>query len=178
MADTGRITLNQVDIIEVDADPAVSPGIVAATGSIALLQTSITGTVTGIWQKIGPADTDWSSVSYKSNPGLTFNRSGIVPPNSYLLNELTPSNVVGGVAGVTGNIIAAMISVENSVTATFTIKRRSGATLTTIGSAAITSARVAVVPLSIAVSSADELAVVATSGSPKNPKVVLLVTGN
>jgi hypothetical protein len=64
MADVGRISINEADIVEVDADPSVSPGVPAPLGSLALLNVIGDNASYGIWQKVGPLDTDWK----KANP--------------------------------------------------------------------------------------------------------------
>lgn len=83
MAELGRITVNQVDIVEVDADPStVGNGIPAPVGSVAILNVVTDNTVYGSWQKIGPNDTDWKTM----NPGK---KTGIVNPGDFSGNPKT-----------------------------------------------------------------------------------------
>lgn len=67
MALLGLITIDQISILEVDADPSVS-GVSAPVSSMALLY----GTL-GVWVKYGAADTNWSPLT--TFWGLTGNAS-------------------------------------------------------------------------------------------------------
>lgn len=66
----GRITVNEVDIIEVRSDPSVSPGVAAAIGSLAIEDAD------DIWQKWGLNDVDWAPVSRDI-------KSGVIPGGSF-----------------------------------------------------------------------------------------------
>lgn len=57
----GQVTINEVGIFECDSNPSLSPGLAAPVGSLALLDGG-----SGIWQKYGPANTDWESTKSKS----------------------------------------------------------------------------------------------------------------
>lgn len=56
MAAIDSITLGNLNIIEVDADPTIS-GVSAVIGSVAILND---GSNANTWSKIGAGDTDWS----------------------------------------------------------------------------------------------------------------------
>ena len=75
MAEIGRNTLNQTDLLEVNADPSVQ-GVAAPVGSVAMLYDEANPTAYGQWQKVGLADTDWK----KLNPGK---KSGYVNPGDF-----------------------------------------------------------------------------------------------
>lgn len=59
----GRITVNEIEVLEVDGDPSTGLGTVAAVGSLALVDTG------GVWQKTGAADTDWERLSPRRKAG-------------------------------------------------------------------------------------------------------------
>jgi len=53
----GRVTLDEIDILEVDGDPSVTPGVAAPISSIALLKDT-----KGAWQKRSASNTDWKNL--------------------------------------------------------------------------------------------------------------------
>ena len=62
MADIkGQITVNEIDIIEVDTPPGVSGGTPASVGSVAIEQDEL-NQEGRLWHKTGPLDIDWSQV--------------------------------------------------------------------------------------------------------------------
>lgn len=67
MAILGQITVDELSILSVDADPSVS-GVVAAVGSIAMLDDDTNGR---IWLKTGAGNTAWSIVPRLAN-GTAF----------------------------------------------------------------------------------------------------------
>jgi hypothetical protein len=56
------VSLNNKQIVEVDVDPSVFPGVMADPGAVALMAA---GGTYRAWQKIGVLDTDWAAL----NPG-------------------------------------------------------------------------------------------------------------
>lgn len=66
MALKGQITLDELNVLEVTADPSTAGnGIIAPQGSIALLNSS-----RGAWQKVGPNDTDWAKINPDRKSGF------------------------------------------------------------------------------------------------------------
>jgi hypothetical protein len=73
MTQTGQLTLNEILIIEVDADPSVG-GTAAPIGSIALLDDKTNGRM---WIKSAAGDTSWSIIPRFAN-GTVFSNGSIV----------------------------------------------------------------------------------------------------
>lgn len=61
MAVLGQITVNEITILEVDANPSTGSGAEAPVGSIAIMTDG-----SGIYQKTGAADTAWTLVTFPS----------------------------------------------------------------------------------------------------------------
>jgi hypothetical protein len=83
MAAKGSISVNELNVYEVDSDPSVD-GLDAPQGSVAIYDNS------GFWQKKGPLPTDWSPISLSekagSVPGPTFTGS----PRRYTVAFVSP----------------------------------------------------------------------------------------
>jgi len=77
MAIVGRLTLDTIAILEVDADPSID-GARAFPGSLAL-QFDLLGTSSGFWLKTGITDTNWTPIATTDflvthpGPGLEIN---------------------------------------------------------------------------------------------------------
>jgi len=69
MTEKGRITVNEVDIVEVSSDPSVSPGVAASIGSLAILDAD------DVYQKFGSGNTDWAPISRDIRSGIVANTS-------------------------------------------------------------------------------------------------------
>ena len=65
----GQITVNEVDILEVDSPPSSGGGTPAPVGSIAIEQDEL-NQEGRLYQKIGPLDTDWSQVVFSAGGDL------------------------------------------------------------------------------------------------------------
>jgi hypothetical protein len=96
----GIITLNEIDILEVDVNPASGAGTPAPRGSLASVSTSGSE---GFFQKIGPLDTDWTPIYFGAGGGgangslLYMNDAG--SDNKWLKlngNHLETSNIIRG----------------------------------------------------------------------------------
>lgn len=87
MASKGNISINEINVYEVDADPTVS-GVPALTGSIAIYDNR------GFWQKVGPLDTDWApiSLSEKSGSVLAGDFSGNPKTYAVVFTTMFPTN--------------------------------------------------------------------------------------
>lgn len=70
MSEQARITVNEVVIVEVDADPAIS-GVDAPIGSLAILDGGAQ-----LWQKYGVSTTAWKGVSSPSIPQTVWVNKG------------------------------------------------------------------------------------------------------
>ena len=116
------------------------------------------------------------------SPGFTWGRSGNISRGTYLLNDTVPSNNVGRVVPISSGVIEKVfIALEVAATVTFDIQKRTGATLTTLGSVTITSARTTTVDTSIAVTFGDEIAIRVAPGSTdaaKNPVLGVIIKGS
>lgn len=80
-----RITVDELAIIEVDADPTIS-GLDAPIGSIALLKTG----AGGMWQKTGSGSSNWT---ISTSSGGTTN---------YQIDGGVASSIYGGTTGIDG----------------------------------------------------------------------------
>lgn len=58
MAITGRITINEIEVLTIDNDPTVAPGVKAPLGSIAIWPSAAL-----IYQKTGLSDIDWIKIA-------------------------------------------------------------------------------------------------------------------
>lgn len=74
MALKATITVNEVSLLEVDADPATAGGIAAAVGSIAVLSNGSSG---NFWVKTGAGNTAWNPTPFM--PSSTVLTTGSVP---------------------------------------------------------------------------------------------------
>lgn len=94
---TGIVTLDETDILEVDADPSAGAGTPAAIGSLAVVKGSL-----GIWQKTTATVTDWYKVDTKilfqsyplattSGPTTSATTSGTAATISEMTTTFTPS---------------------------------------------------------------------------------------
>lgn len=63
----GLVTVNEKDILEVDADPAAGGGTPAPSGSLAMWDNAGVGSE---YIKIGPLDTDWDRISTVTTSGV------------------------------------------------------------------------------------------------------------
>jgi hypothetical protein len=72
MAETGRTTINEVDLVEVNSDPSIAPGIVAPLGSLALLSPEgVGGTAYALFQKTSnTVATAWARLNPNRRAGL------------------------------------------------------------------------------------------------------------
>lgn len=123
-----------------------------------------------------------STAAVSASPGFTWGASGNISKGSYLLNDTVPSNTAGRVVPLaTGYIEKVFIAIENATTASLDIQKRVGSTLVTLVTVTITSARVATIPVSVAVVIGDELAIrvsPTSANSVKNPVVGLIIKGS
>lgn len=69
----GRLTDNEVEILQVDNDPSIGPGTPAFIGSIAMWND---GTVGRVYVKTGPLNTDWDQVNTLAVAGAVLNGVG------------------------------------------------------------------------------------------------------
>jgi len=115
-----------------------------------------------------------------ASPGFGFGRSGKVSAGAYLLNESIPSNKTGRPVGLTNaRIIGVVISNELVNTFTIEIEEHDGTTYTSLGTFSLTAERYKSFPgLSISITAGKELAVKVSSGSAKQPLVILYVKGD
>jgi hypothetical protein len=95
----GQLTLNEILLLEVDADPSTS-GVVAPIGSLAILDDSVTGK---LWVKSGAGDTTWSVVTRQSGTaqlasgGVLFaDASGFLSQDSMLFWDQTNKRLIVG----------------------------------------------------------------------------------
>ena len=91
---TGLITNNDKAWFEIDGDPSVSPGLVADMGSLASYNS---GTAGKVYQKIGPAATDWDATSTALNGSVglgNFLRLAIYDTNAtgYHVDDVVVQN--------------------------------------------------------------------------------------
>lgn len=86
MAILGQITLDELAILSVDADPSIS-GVTAPIGSMALLDNNVNG---AMWLKTGAGDTGWVSIP-KLPSGVALTQNSFVYPdaNGNLINSPT-----------------------------------------------------------------------------------------
>jgi hypothetical protein len=94
---TGQITLNQLSLLEVDADPAVAAGTPAPIGSRAFFNS---GTIGTSYLKVGAADTAWNistvQASALTSGSITFtNTSGYLSQNNASLFWDQTNNRIG-----------------------------------------------------------------------------------
>jgi hypothetical protein len=113
-----------------------------------------------------------------ASPGFTYGRSGNVGSNTYLLNDTVPSNVSGRTVPVTGFVSEVFVAQELADTFSFKIQKRSGASFVDLATITVTSVRTTTASLSnVAVVKGDELSIVVSSGSCKNPVIGFVVKG-
>jgi hypothetical protein len=94
---TGQSTLNQLSLIEVDADPAAAAGTPAPIGSIAFFNS---GTIGSTYIKVGAADTAWNistiQASALTSGSIAFtNSSGYLAQNNASLFWDQTNNRIG-----------------------------------------------------------------------------------
>lgn len=173
----GRITVNEVEVLEVDGDPSSGLGTSAPTGSLAMAD------VSGLWQKTGSLDTNWEqfqAVVGSASPGFTWGRSGTTPPGSYLQNDTVPSNISGRLVPVSGGYIRTVfVALKNAASCTVVIQKRVGAVFTDLATVTLTSQRIKIenLPTTVSVAFGDEIAVKIGSGSASDPVVGLVIKG-
>jgi hypothetical protein len=149
---TGQTTLNQLLMIEVDADPAASAGTAAPIGSIAFFNS---GSIGSTYIKVGAANTAWN-ISTIQAAALTsgsipfINTSGYLSQNNASLfwdqtnNRIgigtnTPARPLSVVANTTAGDNGAFVDGYGANAAVITVRKANG----TIGSpTAITSGQV------------------------------------
>jgi len=142
VSEKGRITVNEIIVIEVDADPTTLGGADAPTGSLAMKDGG------GVWQKTGSGATEWTQVGYGVGggsgvtPPFFFTRAGSLNPGSYLQVGSVVSSNTGQLIPGTNKITKITVSLSGNVTNTevvFQVQRRTGvATFTDIPGAEIT----------------------------------------
>jgi hypothetical protein len=93
MAITGRITVNEKQIIEVDAAPGAGAGTSADIGSLAMFTTGSVGT---IYVKTGSSDTAWDQVSTTAASGIinagSAGRLALYPASGNALDDQYTQN--------------------------------------------------------------------------------------
>lgn len=89
----GRLTDNEVEILQVDNDPAIGSGTPAFIGSIAMWND---GTVGRVYVKTGPANTDWDQVNTLAVSGTVLNglagRLPVYPSNGNTVDDVYTQN--------------------------------------------------------------------------------------
>lgn len=80
MAILGQITIDELTILSVDADPSAS-GVAASIGSLAMIDNQTDGK---IWIKSGAASTAWTSIARNSTTQLGANKFVFGDANGYL----------------------------------------------------------------------------------------------
>lgn len=91
MSNLGSITLNEIQIFEINSDPSVD-GLIASTGSLAILTDG-----SKMFLKNGEGDTDWISVSPDSKQILTLTSNIGTSNNQFIsINELTSDILTQG----------------------------------------------------------------------------------
>lgn len=118
-----------------------------------------------------------------ASPGFSFGRSGVCTANTYLQNETVPSNVSGRWVYLNSGFVTD-VYITNELTTTYTVDvyHHDGneVNLTLLGSATVTAAKGAHIPVSWAVPTDKQIAVKisnTTANSPKNVVCGLQLTG-
>lgn len=183
MALKGQISIDEINVLEVDADPSVGgQGVFAPVGSLAILNGG-----KSIWQFEGPLDTNWvriisqselnTSVATSAAPGFSFGRSANVSKGSYLLCETVPSNIAGRFVYINSAvIIRVFISNESIGTYKFGIYSHdgNGVNITQLGTINLVAARGGVFTVSWSVASGKQLAVRVEPDSTDAPKNIIV----
>jgi len=109
---TGLITVNQKDVLEVDANPAAGGGTAANMGSLAMYDSGVTGS---LYLKTGSLDTDWTALYPESDPywALDGNTVGSIKTigtidnfdQPFIRNNIEVMRTVGVSAAVSGLLI-------------------------------------------------------------------------
>lgn len=123
MSSEGLITINEVEIHEVNADPTTGGGVAAPIGSLALLDTS------KVWQKTGAGNTAWSRLSATVRAGTVAGASFSGAIKKFALTFTTAMSDTNYNITITGEDVRGW-STESKTTTGFTINSNAGEALT------------------------------------------------
>lgn len=127
MAITGQLTLNEILIIEVDADPSVG-GVSAPIGSIALLDDNTNGRM---WIKSGATDTSWAIIT-RHIDGTPLTQGGILYASSQGFIQQNPTQFFWDInnirLGVGTNSPQSKVHIDSGTGTASAIKFTAGAT--------------------------------------------------
>ncbi len=126
----GQITLNEVFLYEVDADPAFGVGTPALLGTLAILKD---GSIGRLFQKVGNADTEWRFIPTKkdktriSKTAVFLNNSNNLSKGTYFyLEDVISGNYTG--FGLNGLYSVVSMTITNRYTTTqpytFVLRRK------------------------------------------------------
>ena len=176
MAEKARITLDEIDLIEVTSSPSVTPGILASIGSVAIM---IDGSA--LYLKNAASNTSWSLLSPGAlSAGFTWGASGPQNAGSYLLNDGVPSNKAGRIISLnSGSLVSVSVTSFNNDSFSIKIQKRSGNVFVDLVTVTISNSRTFSSLISpVALSVGDELACLISSGICSNPIVSVQVKGS
>jgi len=174
----GRITLDEVDLIEVSSDPSAGGGTNAPIGSIALDRSGF------LWTKYDAPDVAWKKVaasatgSFIGVSSVTMGYSANATNGRYLEQYAgNPSDKSPYIIPVNSTLIAISVGSTAVSTATFGIFKTTDLVtpISSISLAAQTSNLI--YPLSVALNSLDKIAVRVTAGSANKPLLVFYFVG-
>lgn len=89
-----RITVGEVDILQVDQDPSLGIGTPSPVGSLAIVQDEI-NEESALYQKTGPLDTNWSLILDKATADQLYLLVTALSSNISLYATTVSSDVVG-----------------------------------------------------------------------------------
>jgi len=120
---TGRITLDERDIIEATSDPATGAGTPASVGSFALITD---GTA---WLKTGAADTAWTQISNTPKAGSITPASFTGSPKTAAVAFVTPFSSAN-YAVLINSIDSRIWTISNVTASGFTVSANATQALT------------------------------------------------
>jgi hypothetical protein len=114
LVDNARLTVNDLEILEVDSDPTTGGGLTAKQGAVGVFRNE-GGTATA-WLKTGPADVDWKKIDVSDNDwslagnalagaevfGSTNNQDVNFVRNNQAIMSLVNNGVLIGIASAYG----------------------------------------------------------------------------
>ena len=92
MALKALITIDELNLVEVDSDPSQGAGVISPLSSIAILNDG--GVSSGFWLKTGSADTAWTVPSSSALPSKQYYADQFDSPNNanWAVNNLAPAS--------------------------------------------------------------------------------------
>jgi hypothetical protein len=167
----GTITVDEVDILEVDSDPSAAAGTPAPTGSLGIVK-NVGGGIYELWQKTGVADTAWEQFKTSGGGGgIKFGYNGNANSGRYMEMQQNISSNTTPYHPPTDTILSAMsVDISSSTTVTFQILKNDVQIDTLVITAANSGEKIG---LNHTILTTDKIKVKVLSGSASQPILYL-----